>query len=210
MVDQNAIGGWVRPGDHVDVQFTYRFGRGGIGGRRSGDLLTQTVLQDIEVLTVGDIISSSAAASADGSGIKKPVRLRHVTLLVSPEDADTVTLAAQSGHLNLILRSQEKPSQDAPAEAAPPGIFLSKLIDLPGRQSDQPEAFEVVTEELELVNDELEKLRQDLVRLQNTKPQGLQLNGTMSSVAPQGALNLRLFKGRYREDLLVRLPTPRN
>jgi pilus assembly protein CpaB len=59
--------------------------------------ITQTVLQDIEVLTVGQTIAP------DPQGKPQPVSV--VTLLLSPEDSQKLQLASAQGSLQFVLRS---------------------------------------------------------------------------------------------------------
>src|SRR5215471_14758620 len=74
-----GVAGFLYPGSHVDVLGTYNL-PGGAGS------LTQTVLQDVEVLTAGQTIEP------DPQG--KPQQVDVVTLLVSPDDSQKLQLAS--------------------------------------------------------------------------------------------------------------------
>jgi pilus assembly protein CpaB len=92
--DVVGVAGFVLPGMRVDVLIT---------GRPSNfpGTVTRTVLQNIIVLSAGQAIQ------ADGkSSISAPV----VTLLVTPADAEALTLANNDGHIQLVLRNSNDDS----------------------------------------------------------------------------------------------------
>jgi len=96
--DVVGVAGFVLPGMRVDVLIT---------GRPSNfpATVTRTVLQNIMVLSAGQAIQ------ADGkSSISAPV----VTLLVTPADAEALTLANNDGHIQLVLRNSTDDTIAAP------------------------------------------------------------------------------------------------
>ena len=86
-----GVAGFVLPGTRVDVLVT----ADQQGGDGSTD--TQIVLQDVEVLSSGQTIERSRQG--------EPQTVSVVTLLVGPEEAETLTLAADQGQLQLALRN---------------------------------------------------------------------------------------------------------
>jgi pilus assembly protein CpaB len=84
------VAGFVLPGMRVDVLVT---------GRPPGrdDSITTTVLQNIAVLSAGQILQ----ADSKSQSIKAAV----VTLLVTPAQAEVLTLADNEGHIQLVLRN---------------------------------------------------------------------------------------------------------
>jgi pilus assembly protein CpaB len=88
--DVAGVAGFVLPGMHVDVLVTGRPPGG------DGDI-TSTVLQDMLVLLAGQTLQPDAR----GQAIQAPT----VTLLASPEQAETLTLANIDGRIQLILRN---------------------------------------------------------------------------------------------------------
>src|SRR5215470_3526994 len=87
-----GVAGFLYPGSHVDVLVTYT----PPGGASTGPL-TQTVLQDVEVLTAGQ------TTEPDPQG--KPQTVNVVTLLLNPEDSQKLQLASLQGSIQFVLRS---------------------------------------------------------------------------------------------------------
>jgi pilus assembly protein CpaB len=85
-----AVAGFVVPGTRVDVLLT-----GNPGG--NSDNQTTTVLENIAVLAAGQKLERNSAG--------EPQSVPVITLLVSPEDAQKLTLASQEGRIQLSLRN---------------------------------------------------------------------------------------------------------
>ena len=88
--DVAGVAGFVLPGMRVDVLVTGR-------PPESNGTVTTTCLQNILVLSAGTTIQPDAK----GQAIQAPT----VTLLVSPDQAETMTLANSEGHIQLVLRN---------------------------------------------------------------------------------------------------------
>ena len=84
------MAGFLFPGSHVDVLATYALP--GVAGT-----LTQTVLQDVEVLAAGQTIEP------DPQG--KPEQVNVVTLVLSPQDSQRLQLASTQGTIQFVLRN---------------------------------------------------------------------------------------------------------
>ena len=85
-----GVAGFLFPGSHVDVLVTFR-------SDRLPTPETQIVLQDVEVLTVGQKLEP------DPQG--KPETVNVVTLLLTPEDTQKLTLASSQGGIQFVLRN---------------------------------------------------------------------------------------------------------
>ena len=95
----NNVSGFLFPGSHVDVLVTLRAEAG-------REPMTSTVLQNIEVLSTGERLQP------DPSG--KPQNVKVVTLLMSPEAAQKMSLASNEGTIQFVLRNaadQAQPEQ---------------------------------------------------------------------------------------------------
>ena len=86
-----GVAGFLYPGSHVDVLVTYTPLNSAAGP------VTQTVLQNVEVLTAGSTIEP------DPQG--KPQTVNVVTLLVTPEDSQKLLLSSAQGTIQFVLRS---------------------------------------------------------------------------------------------------------
>jgi pilus assembly protein CpaB len=85
-----SVAGFVTPGTRVDVLLT-----GTPGG--SSEQETTTVLQNIPVIASGHTLERTATGEAQNTAV--------ITLLVSPDDAQKLTLASTEGHIQLALRN---------------------------------------------------------------------------------------------------------
>ena len=85
--DVEGVGGFVLPGDHVDVVLTRQV--------EKGNATTQVVLQNTRVLAVDQVADERAA---------KATVAKSVTLEVDTVDAQKLWLASSVGSLSLLLR----------------------------------------------------------------------------------------------------------
>ncbi len=85
-----SVAGFVTPGTRVDVLLT---------GTPNGaaEPQTTTVLQNVAVLASGHTLERTATGEAQNTPV--------ITLLVSPDDAQRLTLASSQGHIQLALRN---------------------------------------------------------------------------------------------------------
>ena len=98
-----SVAGFVTPGTRVDVLLT-----GAPGG---GEQETTTVLQNVAVLASGHTLERTATGEAQNTAV--------ITLLVTPDDAQRLTLASSEGHIQLALRNPlDTKAADFPASNA--------------------------------------------------------------------------------------------
>jgi pilus assembly protein CpaB len=98
--------GLVLPGSRCDVQVFIRADPSlGVG-----ETLCKTVLQDIRVFAVNDVTSTESLDSKTPDMRSIPTG-KTVSLLVTPTQAQIVTLASQLGSIRLILRSGDDSEQ---------------------------------------------------------------------------------------------------
>lgn len=108
----NAVGGHIKPGNHVDVLGTFDFGNG-----EKMDLRTITIMQDVWVLAVVDNIGRPTTRDIVPIDDEDPERAREngpsgtvssaatVSLAVRPSDAQKIIMAQEMGRLTVSLRS---------------------------------------------------------------------------------------------------------
>lgn len=87
--DVVSVAGFVQPGTRVDVLAT------GIHG--GGESQTTTVLENVAVIANGRSLLDRFTGDVSTSNV--------ITLLVSPDDAQKLTLASQEGRIQLALRN---------------------------------------------------------------------------------------------------------
>jgi pilus assembly protein CpaB len=100
-----GVGGFVFPGDFIDVMMTHQVKNMGISPtsgepREETDEITETVLTNVKVLAVDQRASGTSAVDKNGNLIVP----RSVSLMVSPTDGQRLRLAQQKGTLTLALR----------------------------------------------------------------------------------------------------------
>lgn len=103
-----SVAGFVGPGTRVDVLLT------GTPNGSSEDQTT-TVLQNVAVIAAGHTLERNAAGDAQNTPV--------ITLLVSPDDAERLTLASSEGHIQLSLRNPLDTQQDDVAAANARGLY---------------------------------------------------------------------------------------
>jgi pilus assembly protein CpaB len=103
-----SVAGFVGPGTRVDILLT-----GTPNG--SSEPQTTTVLQNVAVIAAGQRLERNAAGDAQNTPV--------ITLLVSPDDAERLTLASAEGHIQLALRNPLDTRQDEVAAANAKGLY---------------------------------------------------------------------------------------
>ncbi|HET6840924.1 MAG TPA: Flp pilus assembly protein CpaB [Candidatus Angelobacter sp.] len=99
-----GVAGFLFPGSHVDVLVSFKAANG-------KEQQTQTVLQNVEVLTVGQHIEP------DPNG--KPETVSVITFLLTPQDSEKIVLASQEGTVQFVLRNG---ADNTKATTVPVGI----------------------------------------------------------------------------------------
>ena len=86
-----GVAGYVLPGTHVDVVATVS------PTSQAGDMTSKVILTNVLVLAAGTKIEQSEN--------NKPMPVSVVTMLVTPEEAERLTLASGEGKIQLALRN---------------------------------------------------------------------------------------------------------
>jgi pilus assembly protein CpaB len=108
-----AVAGFVTPGTIVDVLVT---------GAGPGGAVTRTILEHVRVLAVGQQVQTESG---------KPQTAPVVTLLVTPEDGEKLTLAAADGRIHLALRNMVDTADANPAPVYGSTIFMGSAPAAP-------------------------------------------------------------------------------
>jgi pilus assembly protein CpaB len=104
-----GVAGYVVPGTHVDVVATVT------PGAQQQDVTSKVVLTDVQVIAAG--------TKMDNTESDKPMPVSVVTLLVNPEEAERLTLAAGEGKIQLALRNPLDRERPVTAGVRPAGLL---------------------------------------------------------------------------------------
>lgn len=116
-----GVSGFVTPGTHVDVLVA--------SGSRSGEVRSKLFLQNVKVLALG----KSTVRGDDNSSAPT------VTLLVTPEQAEQMTLASRFEPVQLALRSFQDQDVVSTQGASSNVLFAASLVD-PATSEEEPAA----------------------------------------------------------------------
>jgi pilus assembly protein CpaB len=119
-----GVSGFITPSSRVDVLVS-----GTPEGEGEHEQMSKVVLQNIKVLATGTSVELQD---------NKPVQVPTVTLLVSPEDAEKLTLAARQEPVRLALRNYQDEAQVQTA-----GVTTRKLFGQERRPPPPPPAAPV-------------------------------------------------------------------
>ena len=108
----SAVGRWVKPGDLVDVIVTFP-GKEGPRGQRV-ERRAVTLLQKVPVLATGKMADDTAEATLD----EREKAYVDVTILLTAEEAEALTLGASIGRVKLTLRNAEDLEDDRNLDGA--------------------------------------------------------------------------------------------
>lgn len=112
-----GVAGFVIPGTRVDVLVTVK--------RPDGTSQSRVVLSNVQVLTAGTRYDQERATKEG-----KPIPTSVVTLLLTPEDAEKMTLSSEEGRVMLALRN--------PLDTAPTKTEGARMTALLGEASAPP------------------------------------------------------------------------
>ncbi len=121
--DVIGVSGFLLPEARVDVLVT--------GTPRNADAgqMTKTILSNVRVISAGENLEP------DASG--RPQRVAVITLLVTPDQAELLTLASTQGRLQLVLRNSRDEGVEQTKGVQEPQLFTS-LVQEPRPPSLRP------------------------------------------------------------------------
>ncbi|MEO8053155.1 MAG: Flp pilus assembly protein CpaB, partial [Acidobacteriota bacterium] len=110
--DVVAVSGFAAAGSHVDVLIAGN----PPGANQALGTVTKTLLQNVEILSAGATIQKDAEG--------KPVSVPTVNLLLTPTQAEIMSLASNEARIQLVLRNPTDTE-----EAKPPGTAMAYLFN---------------------------------------------------------------------------------
>lgn len=106
----SGVGGLLRPGDRVDILGTFPVGQEeelipeATGGQSVG-YVTMSLLQNVTLLAVGQDIADAAERGSQQHQVRGGYG--HVTMSMTPREAELMIVAQTRGDLTLLLRNRE-------------------------------------------------------------------------------------------------------
>ena len=118
-----GVGGFVRPGDAVDVLWTLSLGQS--SAEQGAQVVTWVLFQDVPVLAVGHEMVGRPSKTAE------PANQYNVTLSLTPQDASFLLFAREQGRIQLSLRP--KTEEGAPVQVAPANVntLMEQVLGVP-------------------------------------------------------------------------------
>jgi len=113
-----GVAGYVLPGTRVDVVATVS------PSAKAEDTTSKVVMSNVEVLAAGTRLEQD---TKDG----KPMQVTVVTLLVTPDQAERLTLASTEGKIQLALRNPLDPESPPTAGISRRGMLLGAVQPRP-------------------------------------------------------------------------------
>ncbi len=167
----------ILPGDRVDVMVhLVRDANRGIP-----ETVTRTILQDIKVFAVNDVVD----LEKEKEGAGKSIAAKTISLLVTPTQAAQIMLATQMGIINLVMRSSEDDQQPPNIEAKPSELLGSVVVK---SDRDKESLLSSATEELN------EKAKGFIDFLQSTKGKLDAGAAATQTAAPPQIWTMRVIK----------------
>ena len=109
--DVVAVSGFAAAGSHVDILIAGN----PPGGNQATGTVTKTLLQNVEILSAGATIQKDAEG--------KPVSVPTVNLLLTPAQAEIMSLASNEARIQMVLRNPTDKE-----ETKPPGTAMAYLF----------------------------------------------------------------------------------
>ncbi len=122
----NSQGGLLQPGDRVDVVLYIP------KGVSSMDAGTKTILQDLRVFAVNDVILASE------DRMDQTITAKTVTLLVTPSQAEKAALATEIGKIRLVMRGPKDDGLVDPVGQTVNGLLSVEKVDRQVQDLNKP------------------------------------------------------------------------
>jgi len=128
-----GVGGFVRPGDKVDILWTIQIPQ---PGQSQGQVVTMTLFQEVPVLAVGQETVGRARQQAERSADYT------VTLALNPQETSFLLFAREQGKIQLSLRSK---AETGPVAVVPANIntLMETVLGAPASSARAPRQVEV-------------------------------------------------------------------
>jgi len=124
-----AVGGFIRPGDQVDVLWTFQAPS---PVRKGSELLTVTLFQDVQVLAI-DTRMIGVDENGEGGG-----QVSMATLALTPQETELLLFAREQGQVALSLRSHLEREGIVAVPPASLGAIMELVLGAPMQPPEPP------------------------------------------------------------------------
>jgi pilus assembly protein CpaB len=126
----SSVGGFIQQGDYVDVIATFR--------PRNGDTISKIVLQDIQVLAMGNTYEFEAGIATSTPAIAAS-KAELITLALTPEDLEKLMYLDAGTTFRLVLKNPEDKNNVVQTRGATEQIVLKDIghSSIPSEQNEQ-------------------------------------------------------------------------
>ncbi len=149
-----GVGGFVRPGDNVDVLWNFQLPQ--VGGQQA-QIVTLTLFQDIQVLAVGGQVVGGGGLQPESQ--QQQQRDYTVTLALDPQEISFLLFAREQGRIQLSLRPQHEGKSQAAVAPTNINTMLEAKLGIkttapPQKHARQVEVFKGLQRDVVLLPEE--------------------------------------------------------
>ena len=120
-----GVGGFVRPGDMVDVLWTVRMPQ---AGQEEGQVVTLTLFQDVPALAIGhEVAGGSSGPKSSKERAEEPSAFL-VTLALTPQEAALLLYVREQGRIQLSLRPRGDKGQQVNVPPAGMSTLMQSVL----------------------------------------------------------------------------------
>ncbi|MDO9461850.1 MAG: Flp pilus assembly protein CpaB [Alphaproteobacteria bacterium] len=105
---ETGAGGFILPGDRVDVLLSYETQVEEESGRRGKEVVSEIILENVRALAIDQTVNDPAGSDSKGGTQTSSVIGKTATLELTPAQAQKLAKSVASGRLALALRSLER------------------------------------------------------------------------------------------------------
>ncbi len=187
-----AGGGIIRPADRVDVLVHVKPD----SNKTITSAITKTVLQDVKVFAVDDKWDVS------GNPDEKTLPAKTISLLVTPEQAEVLTLASELGSIRLVLRNPED-TEKTKLGGTDSGELLGSEFAAARRESQPAKPVVAADEEKAGILDFLRNMNAPKPVVDEPKPQ---VAVAEPREEPKEVFTVRILEGSQTTDMVLEKP----
>jgi len=135
-----GVGGFVRPGDMVDVLWTVKLPQ---AGQEEGQIVTFTLFQDVPALAIGREALGGSSGVKASQGQEEPDAFL-VTLALTPQEAALLLYVREQGRIQLSLRPRGDKGQQVKVAPASMNTLMESVLGKEATNQPPPKSSHAV------------------------------------------------------------------